>query len=148
MTKIVASGAQRQQIFWEIDVSIQQEVSNEQGNEKKITLGKKRKKGKKRQAKMREAGSKRIVTRRDGLVWIIPLEVPEDITWRREKSRRELLRRWEAPPLGPPGKTAKRWKFPSRGPPGAEGAEKRVKSKEINPSKSPTRRWIRSKDGY
>jgi len=79
-------------------------VRNEQGNEKKITLGKKRKNGKKRQVKMIDEGSKRIVTRRDGRVWIIPLEVPEDITWRRDTSRRELLRRWEAPHLGSPGK--------------------------------------------
>ena len=102
MTKIVASGAQRQQISWEIDVSIQQEVRNEKGNsEKKITLGKKVQKSKKRQVKRREEGSKRIVTRRDGLVWILPQEVPEDNTCRNEQKRRELTKRWEAPPLGP-----------------------------------------------
>jgi len=44
MTKMVASGAQRKQISWEIDVSIQQGVQNEKGNENKITLSKKVKK--------------------------------------------------------------------------------------------------------
>jgi len=58
--------------------------------------------------KLREAGSKRIVTSKDGIVWILPQEEPEDIAWRKEQRRQELLKRWDAPHLGPPGKMASR----------------------------------------
>lgn len=104
LTKIVARGAQRQKISWEIDVIIHQEVINEKGNSKTFTLGNRLQESKKRKVKRREEGPRRIVTRGDGLVWIVQQEVPDDITWRKEKRRRELMERREAPPLGPPGK--------------------------------------------
>ena len=105
MTKIVASGAQRQQISLEIDLSIQQEVRNEKGNsEKKITSGNKTQTIKKRQLKRREKGSKSIFRRRYGLVWMLPQEVPEKNAWRKEQRKRESMKRWEVPPLGPSGK--------------------------------------------
>ena len=71
LTKIVARGAQRQKISWEIDVSIQQEARNEKKNSKTFTLGKRFQQSKKRKVKRREEGSRRIVTRGDGLVLIL-----------------------------------------------------------------------------
>ena len=58
--------------------------------------------GKKKWLQRREGGGRKIVMRGDRLVWVLPQQTPEVITWRKEKRRRELLERWKAPPPGPP----------------------------------------------
>ena len=47
-------------------------------------------------------GVKKIITRGEGLIWLLPQESTEELTWRKEQRRRKLLERWEAPPPGPP----------------------------------------------
>ena len=58
---------------------------------------------KKRRARCWVEGKRKLVMRNDGLVWMPPQEVPEEVTWRREQRRRKLMARWESPPPGPPG---------------------------------------------
>ena len=70
-TKILARSAQQQKISWQIDVSIHQEVRNKKGNSETFTLGNRLQEGKKKKVPRREEGSRRIVTRGDGLVLIL-----------------------------------------------------------------------------
>ena len=106
----------KKKISWEIDVSLQQGVKHERGDVEAFTLDKKEQRGKNRKVKRRKEGYRRIITRGDGLVWVLPYEVLEEYTWRKEQQRREIMRRWEAPPLGPPGTRQSfgclRWRAP------------------------------------
>ena len=47
-------------------------------------------------------GGKKIITRREVLIWLLPQESTEELTWRQEQRRIKLLERWEAPLPGPP----------------------------------------------
>ena len=42
-------------------------------------------------------------SRGDGQIWLLARGGLQEILWRREQRRRELMERWEAPPPGPPG---------------------------------------------
>ena len=52
--------------------------------------------------KQKKEGGKRVSEKRDGQMRMLPHEVVDKLTWRREQRRRQLLARWEAPPPGPP----------------------------------------------
>ena len=84
----------------EIREIIEMSMANETCYARKVRQWQKKNK---RRVKCWAEGRRKIVMRDDGLVWIRPLEVPEEITWRREQRRRKLLARWESPPPGPPG---------------------------------------------
>ena len=103
LTRSVCTKVNKKKISWEIDESIEQEERDRRSSNKK-TMGAEPREKKKRRIHRREEGGRRIVTRGGGLVWMLPKLAPEEITWRR-KRRRELLERWEAPPLGPPKET-------------------------------------------
>lgn len=91
---------QRQKISWEIDTSIEQEKKDTRKYEK--TMGVVSILGKKKWFQRREEGGRKIFMRGDGIVWVLPQQIPELITRRKEKRRKELIKRWEAPPPGPP----------------------------------------------
>ena len=80
VTEIMIGCARKKKISWEIDVSIQKGVKHERGDGEAFTLGKKEQRGKERKVKRREEGSRRIITRGDGLVWVLPQEVLEENT--------------------------------------------------------------------
>ena len=52
--------------------------------------------------KQKQEGGRRVSVKRDGQMRMLPQEVVDELTWRREQKRRQLLARWEAPPPGPP----------------------------------------------
>ena len=58
---------------------------------------------KKRSGQQKLDGSKRVLTRKDGQMWLLPQEVVGELTWRKEQRKRLQMAHWEAPPPGPPG---------------------------------------------
>ena len=57
----------------------------------------------KRSGQQKVDGSKIVLTRKDGQMWLLPHEVVGELTWRKDKRRRLQMALWEAPPPGPPG---------------------------------------------
>lgn len=110
MNKIMASGAQRQQISWKILESLECKEKREDHKHKLgddlhgcgEETGWRRGRGC-RSKKQKKEGGKGVSEKADGQMWIFPQEVVEELTCRRERRRRLQLARWESPPPGPPG---------------------------------------------
>ena len=101
LIRVVSQASQKKKISLEINTSIERE---EQERKRKNIMTKEVEPGlRKRRRKHRKGkGGSRIVMRATGQVWVVTQQPLEEITWRKEMRRRELLERWEAPPLGPP----------------------------------------------
>lgn len=104
--KILEESVSKHKLCRMIDESMENERSY---NQKKSGLGESRrsKEGKKsrkrRSGQQRVEGRNQVIMRRDGQMWLLPQEVSEELTWRREPRRRIQPALWEAPPPGPPG---------------------------------------------
>ena len=101
LIRVISQASDKKKISLEINNSIEEE-EREKRRRKATTENAEPGPNKKRWRCRKGKGGRQIVTGADGHVWELPQQPPEEIVWRKEERRRELLERWEAPPPGPP----------------------------------------------